>query len=65
MSERDLQMQEQSILKKQKEDEDKLWAWQQEELRKKQVLADREQKRQLRSMAESVKDTQTQQKSEH
>ena len=60
-----MQLKEQEILKKQKEEEDRLWAWQQEELRKKQILADREQKRQLRQVAEGVKDTHQEQRVQH
>ena len=52
------------MLKKQKEEEDKLWAIQQEQMRRMQVLADRETKRKLRAVAEGVKETHSNQKQE-
>lgn len=52
----------QQVRAKQEQDEmqannDKMWAIQQEQLRRMQVLADRENKRQLRGVAETVKET--------
>ena len=43
--------------KQQKEEEERLWALQQEHMRRMQVLADRDMKRQQRSVAENTKDT--------
>lgn len=50
--------------KKQAQDEDRMWAMQQEHLRRQQVLADRANKRGQRAMAEGARATQEQQKDE-
>ena len=52
------------MAKKQKAEEERLWALQQEHLRRQQVLADRAHKRGLREVAEGTRATQEQQKSE-
>ena len=65
MHERSQQMKEQEMLKRTKEEEDKLWALQQEHLRRQQVLQDRENKRQQRAMAEGTRATHDQQRQEH
>lgn len=65
MHERGLQMQEAAMLKKMKDEEERLWAMQQEHLRRQQVLADRKLKREQRAMAESTRATQEQQRDEH
>jgi phosphoribosylaminoimidazole-succinocarboxamide synthase len=55
---------EQALLKKQREEEERLWAIQQEHNRRQQVLADRDMKRKQRSMAEATKDTHAEQQKE-
>ena len=52
------------MAKKQAQDEDRLWAMQQEHLRRQQVLADRAHKRALREVAEGHRSTQEQQRDE-
>lgn len=64
MNERALQMKEAEMLKKTKAEEEKLWAMQQEHLRRQQVLADRQMKKNQRAMAEGTRATQEQQKLE-
>lgn len=53
------------MLKKQKEEEEKLWAMQQEHMRRMQILADREMKRGQRSVAENTKESHMLQTQEH
>lgn len=65
LHERDQQLVEQALLKKQREEEEALWALQAEHVRRQQVLNDRDMKRKLRSVAESVKETHAQQRDEH
>jgi len=55
MDERQMQMKEAEMTKKQKQDEERLWALQQESLRRQQVLADREHKRKLREVAHGTR----------
>ena len=57
LNERNQQLVEHDMQKKQKEEEDKLWAIQQEQMRRMQVLADRDNKRKVRMVAEGVKET--------
>lgn len=63
--EREQQLVEQELLKKQREEEERLWALQQEHTRRLQVLNDRDMKRKQRSVAESTKETNLIQKEEH
>ena len=65
LHERDLQLKEQELLKRQREEEERLWALQQEHTRRLQILADRDNKRKQRSMAEATKDYQEEQAQEH
>ena len=48
------------MARKQKADEERMWALQQENLRRQQVLADRQHKRQLREVAAGTRATQEQ-----
>jgi hypothetical protein len=57
LHERDQQFVEQALLKRQREEEDRLWALQQEHNRHLQVINDHDLKRQQRAMAESTKET--------
>ena len=57
MHERALQMKEAEMLKKTKAEEERLWALQQEHLRRQQVLADRNMKKQQRAVAVGTKAT--------
>lgn len=52
-------------MKKQNEEEERLWAMQQEHMRRMQVLSDRDMKRNQRMVAENTKDTHSQQMQEH
>ena len=65
MRERNQQLIEQEMLKKEKEEEDRLWALQQEKMRRMQVLHDKETKKKTREVAEGVRATQEQQQVEH
>ena len=58
MNERQMQMREAEMARKQKQEEDRLWALQQETLRRQQVLADRQHKRSLREVANGTRATQ-------
>ena len=60
MDERNMQLKEAQMAKQQKADEERLWAQQQEHLRRQQVLADRQHKRQLREVAAGARATQEQ-----
>lgn len=64
MNERQMQMREAEMARKQKQEEDRLWALQQETLRRQQVLADRQHKRSLREVANGTRATQEQQNME-
>ena len=57
--ERSMQVKEAELMKKQKAEEDKMYAMQLEHQRRQQVLADRAMKRGLRAVAEDHKMTQT------
>lgn len=63
MHERAQQIKEHEIQKKNKQEEDRLWALQQEHLRRQQVLKDREMKKQSRLVAAGTRSTQEQQHS--
>ena len=64
LHERDQQLIEQALLKKQREEEERLWAMQQEHVRRQQVLNDRDMKRKQRAVAEATKDTHAVQQAE-
>lgn len=51
--------------KKIQQNSEKMWAIQQEEFRRMQILQDREQKRKQRMVAENTKETHVQQQKEH
>ncbi len=51
-------------MKKQREEEERLWALQQEHMRRLQVINDRDLKRKQRGMAESTKETHAEQREE-
>jgi hypothetical protein len=53
------------MMKQTKEEEERLWALQQEALRRQQVLADRAMKKAAREVAHGHRSTQEQQKTEH
>ena len=65
MDERQMQMREAEMTRKQEADAERLFAQQQEHLRRQQVLADRQHKRQLRDVANGVRSAQEQQRDEH
>ena len=60
MDERQMQVKEAEMSRKQKQDEERMWAMQQEHLRRQQVLADREHKRKLREVAHGTRAAQEQ-----
>ena len=64
MNERLMQVREADMTKRTQAEEDRLWALQQEHLRRQQVLADRQHKRQLRDVANGVRSAQEQQRDE-
>ena len=55
-----MQMREADMTRKANAEEERLWAMQQEHLRRNQVLADRQHKRQLREVAAGTRATQEQ-----
>ena len=57
LHDRDQQFVKQALLKRQREEEDRLWALQQEHNRRQQVINDHGLKKQQRPMAESTKET--------
>lgn len=57
-------MREMDMTRKQEKEAERLWAMQQEHLRRQQVLADRAHKRQLREVANGTRATQEQQRAE-
>jgi len=63
-NEREQQLKEIEMEKKRKQDEEKLWALQQEHLRRQQILNDRAMKRGQREMAEAHKATHSEQAKE-
>ena len=65
MHERALQVKEQDMLKKTKQEEERLWAMQQEHLRRQALLKDRELKNGNRAAAVGVSSVQQVQKTEH
>ena len=65
MDERQMQMREAEMTRKQEADAERLFAQQQEHLRRQQVLADRQHKRQLRDVANGTRSAQEQQRDEH
>jgi hypothetical protein len=65
LHERDQQIVEQALLKRQREEEERLWALQLEHNRRLQVINDHDLKRQQRAMAESTKETHALQREEH
>lgn len=65
MDERAQQLKEKEMQKKQKDEEEKLWAMQQEHMRRMQILNDREMKRKERMVAENTKETHQLQAVEH
>lgn len=64
MNERQMQMREAEMTRKQEKEAERLWAMQQEHLRRQQVLADRQHKRGLREVAAGTRATQEQQRDE-
>ena len=58
MNERNMQIREAQMTRKYEQDADRLWAQQQEHLRRQQVLADRQHKRSLREVAIGTRATQ-------
>ena len=65
MNERQQQMEEQKMMKAQEKEAERLMAMQAEHLRRQQIIADRQHKRQLREMQAGARATQEQQKQEH
>ena len=65
LHERDQQVVEQALLKRQREEEDRLWALQQEHNRRLKVINLNDLRRQQRAMAESNKETHVLQREEH
>jgi len=65
LHERSQQIREHEMTKQTKEEEERLWALQQEALRRQQVLADRAMKKAAREVAHGHRSTQEQQKTEH
>ena len=65
MGERAQQLKEQEMLKQMSKEQDRLWALQQEHMRKMQIKHDREMKRNQRTVANGVKETHTEQNAEH
>ena len=64
MHERACQMREAEMTKKQDKEAERLWALQQEHLRRQQILADRKHKRELRDVAAGTRATQEAQNAE-
>lgn len=64
MDERSMQLKEASMTKAQEKEAERLWAQQQEHLRRQQVLADRAHKRQLREVMAGTRAAQEQQRDE-
>ena len=60
MNEREMQLKEAQMTRDQEKNAERLWAQQQEHLRRQQVLADRQHKRGLREVAAGTRATQEQ-----
>ena len=65
MNERQQHLKERDMIKDTEKEEERLWALQAEHMRRIQVLNDRDQKKKLRTVAESTKETHAEQKMEH